>query len=184
MLTVAFSDGTTVTGTASGTKATTTQTEGTVSQTCEVTLNGNQYTQSCTIKSGAQTISTCTGSGTRTGVPDAGGITGAGGSTGTGGAPGAGGSTGLGGSGPPPQCGIIWSTNASCESCMNSMCCSEMQACAPGTGCDALLTCIAANCQNNDPNCAETSCSAQLSAGALGVTNLIDCNAQSCMACE
>jgi len=185
MLTVAFTDGPTITGTASGNKATTTQTQGAVTQTCETTINGNQYTQSCTIKSGGQTVDTCTGSGTRTGVPDAGGSTGAGGSMGTGGGPGAGGSAGVGGGGPPPQCGIVWSTTAACEACMNSMCCSQMQACAPGTGCDALLNCIAANCLNSaDQNCVQNSCSAQVSAGLQAVTNLVNCNATSCQSCE
>jgi len=165
MLTVAFTDGPTITGTASGNKATTTQTQGAVTQTCETTINGNQYTQSCTTKSGNQTIDTCTGSGTRTGVPDAGGGTGTDG-------------------GSPPQCGIIWSTDATCEACMNSMCCSQMRACAPGTACAALLDCIVANCQTLDQNCIESSCAAEIQTGGGAFSSLADCNATSCNTCD
>lgn len=67
-------------------------------------------------------------------------------------------STGSGGSGP--ACGILWedpndAARAGCETCMEDSCCTEMSACAAGTDCDALLTCVKA-CADGDSACTDT----------------------------
>lgn len=195
-LTVTNADGSSL-WTGSGNKATQTLNEGGVAQTCEVTLNGSQYTQSCTVMAGGQTV-TCSGSGVRTGVPDAGGTgvgggvgvggsfgVGVGGGIGAGGSLGVGGTTGAGGSMPPAQCGIVWSTDSTCNTCMTTNCCAEMMACAPGTPCDALVTCLATKCPNaNDAACAQSMCGSQLQTGSAPLLSLGDCNDTSCNACN
>jgi hypothetical protein len=66
-------------------------------------------------------------------------------------------STSSGAGGGAPACGIYWedptkADRAACETLMEDSCCGELQACAPGTDCDALLTCANA-CAATDSTC-------------------------------
>jgi hypothetical protein len=188
-LTVTDSDGAS-TWAASGSKATQNVAEGGTSQHCEVTLNGgNQFSQSCTAQSAGQTL-TCTGTGTRTGggSTGAGGSAGLGGGLGTGGSNGLGGSTGIGGANGTggsgnPQCGLLWSNDATCNGCMVAACCAELGACAPGTNCGALLVCIDANCPNGGAACIQSSCGAEFQAAEAAATALSTCNDSNCASC-
>lgn len=58
------------------------------------------------------------------------------------------------GAGAGEPCGILWDDRPDCELCMESNCCSEMQGCADGTDCDALLDCANA-CAENDSACVD-----------------------------
>jgi hypothetical protein len=172
---------------ASGNKATQNLNEGGVAQVCEVTLNGNQFTQSCTDMIAGQTI-TCSGSGTRTSAP-ATGASGSGGSIflgagggGPAGATAAGGSPGVGGT-TAPQCGLTWSDDATCNSCMNTNCCGELQGCAAGTPCGNLLSCAVSKCPDFSGTCVQAQCSAELQAGSSGLQLLIECDDNICGGC-
>ncbi len=62
------------------------------------------------------------------------------------------------GTGGSAACGIFWDTTAGredCETCMETSCCSQLEACAPGSDCDALLSCITA-CKDGDSACEQT----------------------------
>lgn len=51
-----------------------------------------------------------------------------------------------------PPCGVIFDDRPECEACMEESCCAELEGCAPGTDCDALITCANA-CAMGDDAC-------------------------------
>ena len=61
-------------------------------------------------------------------------------------------STGTGGGGAAAACGAVWDPLASCEQCVESHCCNELETCAPGTGCGDVSACAAA-CDPKDIAC-------------------------------
>ncbi len=51
------------------------------------------------------------------------------------------------------MCGsYVWETEASCQSCMEKECCSELRACDTGTPCATLAACVA-KCMAEDDTC-------------------------------
>lgn len=75
-------------------------------------------------------------------------------------------------------CGVIFDDRPECQGCMESLCCSEMELCAPGTDCDALLICANA-CAANDEACIQ----ACVDAHPVGLTDFFtvqDCYTDNC----
>ncbi len=77
---------------------------------------------------------------------------------------------GAGGTGGTPACGIAFSgSDATCDNCANSYCCSELSACGPGTQCNQLLGCMSQYCasattQAELQTCINTNCPSLASA--------------------
>lgn len=97
---------------------------------------------------------------------------GGGGGGGSGGGPSGGGS----GGGSGLTCGVAFDPSAPlCEACAETYCCSQLQACSPGTTCYDLANCLVTYCTGSqDPNCANTYCSA-FAAGMEAGQALVDC---------
>jgi hypothetical protein len=86
--------------------------------------------------------------------------------------------TATGTGGGAPNCGsLVWSTNATCEACIEGMCCDQLAACDTGTPCGALLDC--ANACNNDSTCI-MNCGTSQAAGQADFKALNDCQTNSC----
>jgi hypothetical protein len=123
---------------------------------------------------------------------------------GTGGAHGAGGAVGPGGpgggapatttatatatgtssSGSGGGCGaFVWDTQASCQTCMQAECCSELEACDTGTPCAEIAACKAM-CQPGDDGCLGACIQADASMhqgdGLTAYANLYGCFGSTC----
>jgi hypothetical protein len=163
---------------------------------CNVTLSGEALSGSCNLSCSGKAL-TCTTSGRRTSGPPSGG--GSGGSPGgqwegsSGGASGGPGEEWSGSSGGTPgsgsasgsapdggDCGLTWTDSASCESCMQSSCCSAIAACSPGTACYGLIECIVVDC-GSQRECVESRCGSY--PGWETLMNLLDCNESRCGGC-
>ncbi|MFO0553796.1 MAG: hypothetical protein U0271_35760 [Polyangiaceae bacterium] len=103
---------------------------------------------------------------------------GAGGNPGTGGNPSTGGQGGEGGSVPPPECGLTFDDRPDCEACMDNSCCTEEEACGPGSDCEALLICANA-CAEGDQPCVDA-CIADHAQGLTDIQAVFACYDASC----
>ena len=74
-------------------------------------------------------------------------------------------------------CGILYDPRPDCEACMEDACCDDLQKCAPGTDCDALLVCVQA-CGMNDP-CVD-GCLDDHAQGLADLQTLNTCYADNC----
>lgn len=87
-----------------------------------------------------------------------------------------------GGAGGPSACGVGWTDKEPvCEACMEAQCCSQLQGCAPGTSCYALLNCGARNCGTSlELSCLQQLCAAELTAGQAPLLALAACHNNQC----
>jgi hypothetical protein len=88
------------------------------------------------------------------------------------------------GTGGASMCGtFVWNTEASCQSCMEKMCCGELLACTTGTPCATLAAC-AAKCEETDDSCLgaclTTDTNDHQSSGADAYYALTSCFGTSC----
>jgi hypothetical protein len=86
-------------------------------------------------------------------------------------------SGGGGGDSGGMNCGLM-SANATCNACLDSMCCSQAQTCAADTDCTNLLTCIQA-CAMGDTAC-ENTCAGQHPTGTNELNAVGDCLTNMC----
>jgi len=70
--------------------------------------------------------------------------------------------------GTPP-----YPVSSSCQSCMDTQCCSETAACQAGTPCGSYFACMSA-CSVNDTAC-ENSCASTFAAGYSAATAWVEC---------
>jgi hypothetical protein len=154
---------------------------------CTVAIAGTSYTTDCTQKDAMGNPVTCHSTGTVSDRPVQGGAGGTGniGSGGSGNLGAGGMNTGSGGTpGSTATCGVTWSPNASCNDCMSSSCCAELQNCVDGTPCGTFLNCVLTKCPSGDAACLQSQCSTELQAASADVSALSDCNTQKCQGCQ
>jgi|SRR5215471_8611055 len=91
------------------------------------------------------------------------------------------GSAGAGGSGGP-ACGASWTTDEPvCEACMEMHCCTQLQACGPGTTCAALFVCGLRNCGTSlQLPCLQQFCATELTASQASLVALATCHNNQC----
>ena len=145
---------------------------------CTVTIAGTSYTTDCTQKDATGKPVTCHSTGAVSDRPIQGGAGGTG-NIGTGRS----GNLGTDG-GATASCGVEWSAEASCNGCMTSSCCAELQKCVTGTACGTFLDCVASQCPSEDNACVQSKCSAELQAASTDVSAVADCNTQKCQGCK
>jgi hypothetical protein len=147
---------------------------------CSGTVSNSKLSGSCSLGSDScQYGATCSQGSCGEPKPS-----GTGGASGTGGTPGTGGGSGYpgtGGTGGGHCGGTNYSNNPVCQSCMESSCCSQLVACAPGTSCEALLKCIVQYCAESiTEQCIMQYCSNQLEMGASALMAMFDCDEANC----
>ncbi|MCC6214345.1 MAG: hypothetical protein IT376_05720 [Polyangiaceae bacterium] len=128
------------------------------------------------------------GSGTGGSGATGGSGTGGSGATGTGGtgATGTGGGTGCPAGPVGAQCQQIGTGNATCDTCMQTNCCNETNACFADTGCAGFNQCLTDNCASASDiqQCAQTACAACLTQPVVDLFNAVGACVQANCATE
>ncbi len=148
---------------------------------CTGSVSNGVFTGTC-----SESGSTCNVSATcSSGVCGSQNASGGSGGSGSGGTSGNGGTSGGGGTGPGNCGGTLYSNDGACQSCMETACCSQLAACAPGSSCEALLLCVIDNgCLEaaDFATCLQTFCPSELQSGGDAAVALANCDEANCAA--